>query len=306
MLKPMLKKSKRKSPCPEAFQDFSGPFSNFVDCLPDSCFVIDREKIVVAWNREMERLTGVPRAAILGKGRYEYALPFYGQRRPILIDLLLEGQEEVAQRYRITKKTIDALEAETTTARLKGKNVFIWGRASLLRDPGGQVVGAIEIIRDVTDIKKVEAALKESEQRLGKQKAALEQKNVDLQDILEQVETEKRKIQENVMGNVQHVLLPMVKKIKLKNKSEKNLILLQQALEQMTSAFGRKLSCPGYGLTTREIEICHMIKSGLSGKEMAGLLGLSFNTIEMHRKNIRRKLGLSHQKINLTSFLQRL
>ena len=305
MPKQAVKRRKTAAVAQDAW-NVSRSLTDVVDYLPDPCFVIDREKYVIAWNREMEGLTGVSRETMLGKGRYEYALPFYGERRPILIDLVLESQEEVERQYRIVKKSVDALEAETTSARLKGKNVFIWGRASILRDTDGHVVGAIEIIRDITDIKKIEAALKDSEQRLLQQKAALEQKNVDLKDILEQVELEKRKIKEDVTDNVQHILLPLVKKIKLKGEAQKYLKLLQQALEQMTSAFGKELSRPGYGLTTREIEICHMIKSGLSGKEMAGLLNLSFNTIEMHRKNIRRKLGLSHQKINLSTFLQQM
>ena len=305
MVKPPTKKSKITQISEDTWS-VSRRLTDVVDHLPDPCFVIDREKSVIAWNVEMERLTGVPREEMLGKGQYEYALPFYGERRPILIDLVLESQEEIERQYRIVKKSPDALEAETTAARIKGKNAFIWGRASILRDMNGQVVGAVEIIRDITDIKKTEAALKDSEQRLLQQKAALEQKNVDLKDILEQVELEKRKIKEDVMDNVQHILLPLVKKIKLKGESQKYLKLLQQALDQMTSSFGRELSRPAFGLTTREMEICHMIKSGLSGKEMAGLLNLSFNTIEMHRKNIRRKLGLSRQKINLTSFLQQM
>ncbi len=275
-----------------------------VDYLPDPCFVIDREKKVIAWNRGMEQLTGVPRHQMLGKGQYEYAVPFYGERRPILIDLVLESQEEIERQYHIVQKSPGVLEAETTAARIKGKNVFIWGRASILRDARGHIVGAIETIRDITDIKKIEAALKESEGRLLQQKSALEQKNVDLKDILEQVEQEKRKIKEDVMDNVEHILLPLVKKIKLKGASQKYAKLLQQALEHITSSFGKELSRPVYGLTNREIEICHMIKNGLSGKEIAVLLNLSFNTVEMHRKNIRRKLGLSHQKINLMTFLQ--
>ena len=42
-----------------------------------------------------EALTGIKAEEMLGKGNYEHALPFYGQRRPILIDLVLRPQEEV-------------------------------------------------------------------------------------------------------------------------------------------------------------------------------------------------------------------
>ena len=59
-------------------------------------------------------------------------------------------------------------------------------------------------------------------------------------------------------------------------------------------------------LTPREIEICNMIKSGLTTKEISNFLNSSSQTIDKHRKNIRKKLGLTQRYINLTSFLQSL
>jgi len=58
-------------PRDETFQDA------VIDFLPDATFVIDREGTVTAWNRAMEDLTGVPAESMLGKGNYEYSLPFY-------------------------------------------------------------------------------------------------------------------------------------------------------------------------------------------------------------------------------------
>jgi DNA-binding NarL/FixJ family response regulator len=49
-----------------------------------------------------------------------------------------------------------------------------------------------------------------------------------------------------------------------------------------------------------------MVKNGLTSKEIASLLNISFLTIEKHRINIRRKLGIINKDINLTSFLKRL
>jgi CheY-like chemotaxis protein len=60
-----------------------------IQFLPDATFVIDTAGTVVAWNRAMEEMTGIPASAMIGRGSYEYALPFYGERRPILIDLAL-------------------------------------------------------------------------------------------------------------------------------------------------------------------------------------------------------------------------
>jgi DNA-binding CsgD family transcriptional regulator len=61
-----------------------------------------------------------------------------------------------------------------------------------------------------------------------------------------------------------------------------------------------------YWLTPREIEICNMVKSDITSKEISKLLNISPQTIVKHRKNIRKKLGISNKNINLTSFLHEL
>jgi DNA-binding CsgD family transcriptional regulator len=49
-----------------------------------------------------------------------------------------------------------------------------------------------------------------------------------------------------------------------------------------------------------------MIKSNLANKEISELLNLSCQTVEKHRKNIRKKLNLAGKKINLAAYLQKL
>ncbi|MEM2124185.1 MAG: PAS domain-containing protein [Methanolinea sp.] len=70
-----------------------------IDFLPDATFAIDRGGTVIAWNRAMERMTGIPAGEILGKGNYEYALPFYRERRPILVDLVLRHDPATEAKY---------------------------------------------------------------------------------------------------------------------------------------------------------------------------------------------------------------
>ena len=73
--------------------------TDIINFLPDAVMVIDHQGQVLIWNRAMEALTNVQAADILGKGNYEYALPFYGERRPILVDLVLLSHEESEQKY---------------------------------------------------------------------------------------------------------------------------------------------------------------------------------------------------------------
>ena len=87
--------------------------------------------------------------------------------------------------------------------------------------------------------------------------------------------------------------------------SRKYIDLLQHHLKELTSSLGRKLTKESLQLTPREIEICGMIKGGLTSKEIATLLNRSYQTVETHRKNIRYRLGIANKNVNLTSLLQK-
>jgi two-component system, NarL family, response regulator NreC len=55
---------------------------------------------------------------------------------------------------------------------------------------------------------------------------------------------------------------------------------------------GRKVSKPAATLTDRESEVLRLIAAGYSNKEIAGQLALSVKTVEAHKANAMRKLGL--------------
>ena len=138
-------------------------FSDIINNLPDATLVIDPEGTVIAWNKAIEDLTGIKAEDMIGKANYEYAIPFYHTRRPILIDLIFKSDEEIAKNYSgIIRKKRDVLIAKTTVPQLKGKRSILWAKASPLYDERGAVVGAIESIRDITERKEIRDALKES------------------------------------------------------------------------------------------------------------------------------------------------
>jgi len=128
-----------------------------INFLPDATFAIDTNGMVISWNKAMEEMTGVQSEAIMGKGNHEYSLPFYGARRPILIDLITKPDEEVRRKYySIIKSEGDMLIAETEIARPKGKTSVLWAKATPLYNPKGEVIGAIESIRDITEFRRPE------------------------------------------------------------------------------------------------------------------------------------------------------
>jgi len=133
--------------------------ADIINFLPDATFAIDRSGRVIAWNRAIEGMTGVPAGRMMGKGNYEYAVPFYGKRRPILIDLIFEPDEKIAGFYSGIIREGPTLTAETDLPHPKGIRINVLAKASPLYNREGAVVGAIESIRDITGLKHAEKDL---------------------------------------------------------------------------------------------------------------------------------------------------
>jgi PAS domain S-box-containing protein len=135
-----------------------------IDFLPDATLAIDMEGKVIKWNRAMEALTGVKARDMLGKGNYEYALPFYGTRRPILADLVLMPEEQLQGKYDSIHRDGKTFTVEIFIPTFGQKGSYLWAKASPLYDVDGGLAGAIESIRDITERKRIEEALLKSEQ----------------------------------------------------------------------------------------------------------------------------------------------
>ena len=140
---------------------------DIVEFLPDATFVVDKEKRVIAWNRAIEKLTGLKKKELIGKGDYIYAIPFYGKPRPILIDLLDEDKIIDNHNYTVIKKEGRTLFTEAFVPSFRnGGSRYFWATASPLLDKNGKKVGAIESIRDITEYKQGEAQRLRLESRL--------------------------------------------------------------------------------------------------------------------------------------------
>ena len=136
-----------------------------VSFLPDATFAIDKKGRVIAWNRAMESMTGIKANDILGIGDYEYSLPFYGFRRPILIDLVLQPDPNLEADYEAIERDGMSLAGEVFISFFGRNGSYIWAKASPLYDSNGNITGAIESLRDITERKKAEDAIKESESK---------------------------------------------------------------------------------------------------------------------------------------------
>ncbi len=146
-------------------EESSERLSQILDFLPDPTFAIDLEGKVITWNRAYEEMTDMKAEDVVGKGDYIYALPFYGRRRPVLIDAAIKQDPQILEKYSSIQKQGDILLAETDSP-LKGGQIHVLScKARPLYDSSGKIIGAIESIRDITEIRKTQEMLRDSEQR---------------------------------------------------------------------------------------------------------------------------------------------
>ncbi len=139
---------------------------NIVDILPDPTFAIDLDGVVVAWNRAIAELTGVPAGQMIGRGDHEYSVVLYGERRPILIDFVLHPGSDWEKSYSVLKKTEDGrLIGESYMPSIRGDRMYFVGNAAPFHDSDGRIQGAIETIHDLTVRRKIEQALQDSEEK---------------------------------------------------------------------------------------------------------------------------------------------
>ncbi|MFO7803183.1 MAG: PAS domain S-box protein, partial [Desulfovermiculus sp.] len=140
--------------------------ADIIDFLPDATLAIDHEKRVIIWNKAIQEMTGISAAEMIGKGDHAYTIPFYGEARPQLMDLVFLGDEEIAAQYPHLTREGESFTAEVFCNTLYDyKGAWVFAKASPLRDQSGNIIGAIESIRDITERKRAEEALHQAKEQ---------------------------------------------------------------------------------------------------------------------------------------------
>lgn len=159
---------------------------------------------------------------------------------------------------------------------------------------------------EITAIKLTEEALRDSEAELTRQKVELEEANIALKVLLKQRENDKTDLEQKVIANVKEMVLPYVEKLKrvsLKPKDKTIVEIIESHLQNIISPMIQNLANASIILTPQEIQVATLVKDGKASKEIADILNVSETTIHFHRKNLRKKFGLSNSQTNLRSYL---
>jgi PAS domain S-box-containing protein len=175
---------------------------NLLDFLPDPTIAMDMDGTLIMWNRATEEMTGVPAARVMGTGDYEYTIPFFGEKRPLIADLLRRPDEIcMARHYRIRKTGPGLLIGECQATFPDGGVRYFWEKASLFYDSSGNITGVIESIRDITARKRIIDERQNNRELLAKKIAELSARN----DQLAETEEELRQTFEELQQ--EHLLL---------------------------------------------------------------------------------------------------
>lgn len=136
---------------PESF------FIKIISFLPDPSFVIDKNGVIVAWNPALEKLTGIPAEKAIGKGDFEYINIVHGTRKPGLIDVVRGCEATNLIEYQSIRRHGNSLTAEIIIQNLgHRKKTHLWVQAAPITDNAGEIIGAIETLRDVSARKQTE------------------------------------------------------------------------------------------------------------------------------------------------------
>lgn len=196
-----------------------------------------------------------------------------------------------------------------------GKYWFVRGYP--VQDVNGGIVGAIDLALDITKAKqaerdlrnahkKLERRVKERTRELEAKTQKLEELNIALKVLLSKRDEDKKIFEEDVLSNVNTLILPYVNRLKkiVSDESQKTFVeILESNLKEIILPFSKKTASNYLSLTPVEIQVANLVKQGKRTKEIAKILTLSAKTIESHRENIRKKIGIKNKKVNLRSYL---
>ncbi len=208
--------------------------------------------------------------------------------------LLLAGK---IRYYRLEKRYI----------RNDGEIVWVNITVSPLWKPGETPGRHITVIEEITERKQAEEALNRAHGELQVKNITLRELNTTLNVLLKQREDDKRSMEERFVMNIQNLVLPFVEAMK-----KGRLDVGQQPCLDIIEAHLRDIATPllknmrQFNLTPRELRVAALIRNGKTTKEIAEALSVATGSIDIHRINIRKKLGLTSRKARLQSYLEAL
>ena len=266
-------------------------FRRLVETMNEGLVILDNEGRLTYVNPRLEEISGFSIEELVGRKIEEFLSPDasrYVYRR-------ITGEDQSAPRS-----------FEIAWKRKTGEQRHSIISPQVLPGTRGEIGGSFAIITDITDKKKAENTLRRREKELQDKNIQLEEMNTALRTLAKLREHDKTEIENRIFANLQQLMVPLIEKLQTSGLNDRQKIytkLLSANLAEITSSFNRHLPSHFLVLTPAEIEVANLVKHGRTTKEIASLMNISVRTVDMHRLNIRRKLGLHKKGTNLRTYL---
>ena len=271
-----------------------------VESTPDWVWICNEEGLHTFSNGAIKQILGYEIEEILGVSAFRLMHP--GDRK------------NVKKWFQNAKKQKRGWRGTVIRWQHKDKSIrFLETIAQPIFDTKGNLTGFTGIDRDVTVRKQSEEALKKAHDELKERTRALEIKRKSLEELnaamkilLKKRQDDKAKMENSVLANVKKLIEPYfgkIKKTKLNAQQEALLKIVESNLNEIISPFTQEVSLKYFDLTPTQVQIAKQIRRGYTTKEIAAFMNVSPRTVETHRKNIRKKMGIEGKKANLRSHL---
>jgi len=277
----------------QALRESEQRFRTMTEASPLGVFLVNAEGKNVYSNAAWCQLTGYTKEEALGDGYSKVTHP--------------EDRDLASSEWEACMQNQTTYDSILRNLRKDGETIWVRVKIAPIRD-GPALIGYVGVTEDITERKRTEKELKKRQAKLAQQNVLLNEKNIALREVMQQVGEEKERMEDQIQANVDRLLIPILSKLKAKTLqfNEQVVDILEDNLRNLTKPFGSRITNRMYSLSQREIEICSMIKSGLSSKEIARSLSISYRTVETHRNRIRKKLGITNKRINFRTHLNSL
>ncbi len=163
-------------------------------------------------------------------------------------------------------------------------------------DKDANLVGILEYVRDISYQYQLELDLNQ----IMEQYQSLEKRNLAISQLLSERKLEREQLEDTISHNIEKFVKPSLNYLKAKSGAA-DVNLVEKLIEEIVYPITKKRFSILDKLTTKEMQVTSLIKEGKTTAEIARILVVSPKTIDFHRANIRKKLGLNSDSSEYTS-----
>jgi PAS domain S-box-containing protein len=268
-----------------------------LNASPNSIFVKDRDGRYLMVNEAMARRNGTTVEAMVGTRDTEYARKW------------LTTPEQVERFRRSEQDVIDSREplfipeeqyvfTDGTTGWFQTTKIPL-----TVNDNPNCLLG---VAVDITRRKLAEIELRRLNEELAAERTTLNEKNIALSEVLKHMEEERQSYKHEICDSVEKLIMPVLTRLKGGGKQlgVKELAVLEDSIKAIVAKDIDRFTSNLDKLSSRELDVCELIRRGYSSKEIAEKLNISEHTVLKHRQAIRRKLQLANKDVNLAAYLR--